>query len=133
MDLYLHPDWQRTFFSELLEFTKIEFPNDTVQIILSTHSPIIISDFLPEDIVSLDRNNGKTKVVESFGFASHITDLYVEGMHLSSTFGEHSKNAINQLLTRSNIQMLTNQDIALVKKIKSKNIQQMILGSYDKN
>ncbi|CAM3223412.1 AAA family ATPase [Moritella viscosa] len=133
VDLYLHPDWQRTFFSELLEFTKIEFPNDTVQIILSTHSPIIISDFLPEDIVSLDRNNGKTKVVESFGFASHITDLYVEGMHLSSTFGEHSKNAINQLLTRSNIQMLTNQDIALVKKIKSKNIQQMILGSYDKN
>jgi len=133
VDLYLHPDWQRTFFSELLEFTQIEFPSDTVQIILSTHSPIIISDFLPEDIVSLDRMNGKTKVVESFGFASHITDLYVEGMHLNSTFGEHSKRAINQLLTRSNKKALTKQDIDLIKKIKSKNIQQMILGSYDKN
>ncbi|MDT3280680.1 AAA family ATPase [Shewanella scandinavica] len=133
VDLYLHPDWQRTFFSELLEFTKIEFPSNTVQIILSTHSPIIISDFLPEDIVSLDRQNGKTKVVESFGFASHITDLYVEGMHLKSTFGEHSKKAINQLLIRSSKKELTKQDFGLIKKIKSENIQKMILGSYDKN
>ncbi|WP_373948350.1 AAA family ATPase [Vibrio pomeroyi] len=133
VDLYLHPDWQRTFFSELLEFIKVEFPSDTVQIILSTHSPIIISDFLPEDIVSLDRINGKTKVVESFGFASHITDLYVEGMHLNSTFGEHSKRAINQLLTRSNNNTLTKKDTELIKKIKSKNIQKLILGSHDKN
>jgi energy-coupling factor transporter ATP-binding protein EcfA2 len=133
VDLYLHPDWQRTFFSELLEFTKIEFPSDTVQIILSTHSPIIISDFLPEDIVSLDRNNGNTKVVESFGFASHITDLYVDGMHLNSTFGEHSKKAINQLLKRSNMKALTALDLGLINKIKSKNIQQMILGYDDKS
>lgn len=133
VDLYLHPDWQRTFFSELLEFVRIEFPKDSVQIILSTHSPIIISDFLPEDIVSLDRKIGKTKVVESFGFASHITDLYVEGMHLNSTFGEHSKKAINQLLVRSTNKTLTEQDISLIKKIKSKNIQQMILNSNDQS
>lgn len=133
VDLYLHPDWQRTFFSELLEFIKIEFPKDSVQIILSTHSPIIISDFLPEDIVSLDREKGVTKVVESFGFATHITDLYVEGMHLNSTFGEHSKKAINQLIVRSKDKSLTDNDIALIEKIKSKNIQQMILSTYDKN
>lgn len=133
VDLYLHPDWQRTFFSELLEFTKIEFPKDTVQIILSTHSPIIISDFLPEDIVSLDRENGKTNVVESFGFSSNITDLYVKGMHLSSTFGEHSKKEINRLLSRPSENSLGERDRLLIKKIKSKNIQQMILRLHDKN
>ncbi|WCN09881.1 AAA family ATPase [Marinomonas mediterranea] len=133
VDLYLHPDWQRTFFSELLEFTKIEFPKDTVQIILSTHSPIIISDFLPEDIVSLDRENGNTKVVESFGFSSNITDLYVKGMHLSSTFGEHSKKEINRLLSRPSENSLGERDRLLIKKIKSKNIQQMILRLHDKN
>lgn len=131
VDLYLHPDWQRSFFYELLEFIKIEFPKDSVQIILSTHSPIIISDFLPEDIVSLDRKNGVTKVVESFGFATHITDLYIEGMHLNSTFGEHSKNAINQLILRSINKSLTDKDVALIEKIKSKNIQQMILSTND--
>ncbi|OBY73713.1 AAA family ATPase [Acinetobacter gyllenbergii] len=133
VDLYLHPDWQRTFFSELLEFIRIEFPEKTAQIILSTHSPIIISDFLPEDIVSLDRNNSKTKLVESFGFATNITDLYVEGMHLSSTFGEHSKKAINKLLARAKNNDLSEQDINLIKKIKSKNIQQMILDYNDQN
>ncbi|KAA8679663.1 AAA family ATPase [Vibrio gigantis] len=133
VDLYLHPDWQRTFFSELLEFIKIEFPINTVQIILSTHSPIIISDFLPEDIISLDRINGTTKIVESFGFASHITDLYVDGMHLNSTFGEHSKKAISQLLKRANNSSLTALDLNLIRKIKSKNIQNMILGYDDKN
>lgn len=133
VDLYLHPDWQRSFFSELLEFIKIEFPDNTVQLILSTHSPIIISDFLPEDIVSLERKENKTKVVESYGFASNITDLYLEGMHLNSTFGEHSKKAINLLLNRSNKNALSLQDINLIKKIKSKNIQQMILGHDDKS
>ncbi|WP_318472130.1 AAA family ATPase [Photobacterium leiognathi] len=133
VDLYLHPDWQRTFFSELIEFVKVEFPEDTVQIILSTHSPIIISDFLPEDIVSLERSNGKTILVESFGFASNITDLYIEGMHLSSTFGEHSKKAINQLLTHANMGKLTKQDLLLIQKIKSKNIQDMLLDRHDKN
>lgn len=133
VDLYLHPDWQRTFFSELLEFIRIEFPKDSVQIILSTHSPIIVSDFLPEDIVSLDRSNGKTNLIESFGFASHITDLYIEGMHLSSTFGEHSKKAINQLLTHANKGVLTEEDLLLIKKIKSQNIQDMLLGNHDKN
>lgn len=133
VDLYLHPDWQRTFLSELLEFINEEFPDNNVQLILSTHSPIIISDFLPEDIVSLDKVNGNTEIVESFGFGSHITDLYVEGMHLKSTFGEHSKKALNNILNRHNLGTLTKQDIRLVKKIKSKNIQQMILGSHDKN
>ena len=133
VDLYLHPDWQRTFLSEMLDFIKLEFPDDSVQLILSTHSPIIISDFLPEDIVSLEKRNGHSEVVESFGFGSHITDLYVDGMHLKSTFGEHSKKAINYLLNQANEGTLTRQDISLVKKIKSKNIQQMILGSHDKN
>jgi predicted ATPase len=133
VDLYLHPDWQRTFLSELLDFINVEFPKNSVQLILSTHSPIIISDFLPEDIVSLDKNGGKTEIVESFGFGSHITDLYIDGMHLKSTFGEHSKKAINNILNRKKSGTLTKHDLRLVRKIKSKNIQQMILGSNDKN
>lgn len=133
VDLYLHPDWQRTFFSELIEFVKVEFPKDSVQIILSTHSPIIISDFLPEDIVSLERCEGETKLIESFGFASNITDLYIHGMHLSSTFGEHSKKAINQLLTHARTGDLTEEDLLLIEKIKSENIKNMLLSNHDKN
>ena len=129
VDLYLHPDWQRTFFSELLKFLKSEFPQDRIQLILSSHSPIIIGDFLPEDIVSLDINkDGHTKVVESFGFGTHITDLYLDGMHLNSTFGEHSQRVISSIIDNRNTGEITENDRDLVSKIKNKNIQNMILG-----
>lgn len=128
-DLYLHPDWQRTFFSELLNFLKSEFPQGRIQLILSSHSPIIIGDFLPEDIVSLDINkDGHTEVVESFGFGTHITDLYLDGMHLNSTFGEHSKKVISSIIDNRNTGELTENDKELVSKIKNKNIQNMLLG-----
>ena len=128
-DLYLHPDWQRTFFSELLNFLKSEFPQGRIQLILSSHSPIIIGDFLPEDIVSLNINkDGHTEVVESFGFGTHITDLYLDGMHLNSTFGEHSKKVISSIIDNRNAGELTENDRELVSKIKNKNIQNMILG-----
>lgn len=127
VDLYLHPDWQRTFLSELIEFINQEFSNTNTQLILSTHSPIIISDFLPEDIISLQRIDGKTKIVESFGFASNITEMYLQGMHISSTFGEHSRLAISNLLTRSENNELSKDDLYLIKKIKSKNIRGMLL------
>ena len=134
VDLYLHPDWQRSFFSELITFLNKEYGRTNVQLLLSTHSPIIIGDFLPEDIVSLRINkDGYTEVVESFGFGTQITDLYLDGMHLNSTFGEHSKRVITSIIERRDSGKQTPEDIELIEKIKNKNIQNMMKGSYDKN
>ncbi|HIF9159994.1 TPA: AAA family ATPase [Photobacterium damselae] len=129
VDLYLHPDWQRTFLSELIDFINKEFNQTNIQIILSTHSPIIVSDFLPEDIISLQREGGETHLVESFGFASNITEMYLQGMHIRSTFGEHSRLAINDLLKKSEKKQLSKNDEELIKKIKSKNIRRMLLNN----
>ena len=134
VDLYLHPDWQRTFFSEMLEFLSSEASIGRIQLILSTHSPLIVGDFLPEDIISLEVDgSGRTEVVESFGFGSQVTDLYLDGMHLRSTFGEHSKKVITGIIGRRDEDTLTNDDVKLVKKIKNRNIQNMLLGAYDKS
>ena len=134
VDLYLHPDWQRSFFSELITFLNREYGKSNVQLLLSTHSPIIIGDFLPEDIVSLRINkDGYTEVVESFGFGTQITDLYLDGMHLNSTFGEHSKRVITSIIERRDSGKQTPEDRELIEKIKNKNIQNMMKGSYDKN
>jgi predicted ATP-binding protein involved in virulence len=48
IDLHLHPSWQRGIIPKL---TKI-FPN--CQFIVSTHSPLILSDVKPENIVILE-------------------------------------------------------------------------------
>ncbi|HHX8690646.1 MULTISPECIES: AAA family ATPase [Vibrio harveyi group] len=127
VDLYLHPDWQREFLADTLNFLKAEYPQGSVQLILTSHSPIIIGDFLPEDIVSLYREPRRSpQVGESFGFGTQILELYMDGMHLSSTFGSHSKSHIDRILNNKINNCQTAFDKELVSKIKNSNIRRML-------
>jgi predicted ATPase len=132
VDLYLHPEWQRSFLSELLLLVNSLYVDDDVQFVLTSHSPIIIGDFLPEDILSFEKNNeGFTVVVPSYGFGTRIVDLFLTGMHLESTFGEHSRGMIEGMQDRSSTNDLTGLDKSRISKIPDKNIQNMLLGKYD--
>jgi hypothetical protein len=54
-ELTLHPQWQKQFVYNLIELVK-HLPNlegKKVQIILTTHSPLILSDFLAENVIFL--------------------------------------------------------------------------------
>jgi hypothetical protein len=127
VDLYLHPEWQREFLQELINFIKINFSLSEVQVLVTSHSPIIIGDFLPEDIISLKKDkDGDICVTESFGFGTQITDLYLDGMHLTSIFGALSKKHFDEILAANGD--LTKQQEILISKVKNKNIKKM-LGS----
>ncbi|EPH6035239.1 AAA family ATPase [Escherichia coli] len=129
VDLYLHPDWQRNFLSDLLIFISKNFPIERTQILMTSHSPIIIGDFLPENIITLIKNDkGIVSIGESHGFGTQITDLYINGLHIESTFGVHSKKYIEGILHRRNNEKLTEYDHWLISKIKSENIRKMLGG-----
>lgn len=55
-ELYLHPEFQRQFFSDLHNYLSIFFSNRKIQLILTTHSPFILSN-LPKDNVMLLKKN----------------------------------------------------------------------------
>ncbi|MHA6196958.1 AAA family ATPase [Pseudomonas wadenswilerensis] len=129
-DLYLHPEWQRSFlhsYLELLEninFSKKHKP----QIILTTHSPIIVSDFLPDDIVSLTKDNhGVLSTRTSLGFGTNLTNLFIDGMHVDSTFGEHSRRVIVTLMQRAQDGSLTEFDRSLIKEMGNKYVRDYLL------
>ncbi|WP_187268401.1 AAA family ATPase [Aeromonas hydrophila] len=127
VDLYLHPDWQREFLSDTLSFISSEYPTEQVQLILTSHSPIIIGDFLPDDIVSLHREPGlPPKITESFGFGTQILQLYLDGMHLDSTFGKHSKVHIDDILKNKFEKKQTDYNKFLISKIKDENIKKIL-------
>lgn len=127
VDLYLHPEWQRTFISELISFLKSETDTSTIQLLISTHSPLIIGDFLPEDIISLQNNNdGHTYVTEAYGFGTEITDAYISGMHISSTFGEHSREKLLKLIDSKLNGELRDEDSWLISKLKDSSIKRML-------
>ncbi|ROO12219.1 hypothetical protein BK673_06675 [Pseudomonas fluorescens] len=131
-DLYLHPEWQRTFLYDLLHhldnmrmYENISRP----QVIICTHSPIIVSDFLPESIVSLRKDEyGQTVLAESFGFGNAIGDIYMSGMHLQSTFGEHAKKILDRIIVDARQGNLSDEDYRLVQKIPNNHVKNFLLS-----
>ncbi|MBD9412128.1 AAA family ATPase [Stutzerimonas stutzeri] len=130
-DLYLHPEWQRNFLDSYLALLKdIEFEDieRRAQLVITTHSPIIVSDFLPQDIVSLIKDaDGSVQLTDSFGFGTNITNLFIDGMHVTSTFGEHSRKAIAALMEKSEQGVLSDQDKVLIGEIGNKYVREFLL------
>ncbi|MEZ8308081.1 AAA family ATPase [Vibrio splendidus] len=126
-DLYLHPEWQRTFLYELISLMTKNCKHRMNQIILTSHSPIIISDFLPNDIVSLDKDsNDNTYVKKSLGFGTNISNLFIDEMHISSTFGEHSRIKIEGLLSRFEAGKKLDGDDFLISQIGNKHMREYL-------
>ena len=62
IDLYLHPEWQQEFISVLLNELEKQFPDKKIQLVFSTHSPLLLSDIPKENTVYLRGNDGKAVV-----------------------------------------------------------------------
>jgi len=96
-----HPAWKRVYFKMLLDFLnkcKYKF-----QIILTTHSPYLLSDLPAENILLIQRGeNGKTKLLDSNEFktfGSNIHELLATSFFLHNGFmGEFAKQKIEELV-----------------------------------
>lgn len=129
VDLYLHPEWQRSFLDSYLTLlNEVEGVMIKPQILLTTHSPIIVSDFLPQDIVSLAKDDdGGLHIRDSLGFGTNITNLFIDGMHVESTFGEHSRKAIVSLMEKAKEGTLSELDRTLIGEMGNKYVRDFLL------
>ena len=100
IDLYLHPEWQRQIIKDLLDTIKTIFPENYFQIIITSHSPIILSDIPKENAIFLRRNtNGKIiqdkHHFQTFG--ANIYTLYRDAFFIENglAMGEFAKETIN--------------------------------------
>lgn len=80
-EVAFHPEWQRRYFNAFLNFINqnIAKRGTHVQIIIATHSPIILSDIPKQNTVFLkcDNETKRTTCIESEEtFASNIFSLY---------------------------------------------------------
>ena len=100
---------------------------------MTTHSPIILSDFLPDDIVSITKIDGKITQEKSNGFGTRINDLYLDGMHLDSTFGEISRNEILRFYKELKQGELSNYSQYLINLIPDEKVKAYFMGENDKN
>jgi len=81
-DLTYHPDWQRRFISVITAFLQEIYPKECckeMQILLSTHSPLLLGDMPQHNVIYLKTNEitGTTEVdnsgrLETFGQNIHL-------------------------------------------------------------
>lgn len=112
-DLTLHPDWQRQFVAILVTFLSKIFLNPyhegsssgckNIQIILGTHSPIMLGDFPAASVVYLLKNEDNTIFVNDRSslqtFGQNIYTILQSGFYLENgTIGELARRKIQSLL-----------------------------------
>lgn len=101
IDLYLHPEWQRVIFSNVLTFLGEFKKHLNIQLIISSHSPIVSSDFLPVDLIALSRGSGSRIIagkIDGVGFGESIEEYMTKGFFLQATVGERVLHTIKELI-----------------------------------
>ena len=111
-DAYFHPQWQRDYVKDTLDVAKQIFEGFNVQIILATHSPIMLSDIPKQNVLYLKKEeNAGTKVVpreerlETFGaniFSLFKDTFFLEGSGIGSFAEERLTDFIAKIHNEEN-------------------------------
>jgi ABC-type cobalamin/Fe3+-siderophores transport system ATPase subunit len=123
---YLHPNWQKKYVNYLYKFLKDNFSNKQIHLIISSHSPFILSDLPKENVIFLEQG----KQVYPFGdnqqtFGANIHTLLSHGFFMEDgLMGEFAKSKINEIIEFHNRTKANNIDkTALTSEYENQKIQ----------
>lgn len=108
-EIGLHPTWQQQFLNTLIENLPRMFKDDgvkSIQLVLATHSPFILSDVPNNHVIFLEKDEeGKCKVIKNplhdkkMTFGANIHSLLSDGFFMKEgLMGDFAKKKINQLI-----------------------------------
>lgn len=102
-----HPAWNKCFLKWVINFLNNYTKKYKFQIILTTHSPYLLSDLTSSNIILLKRgHNGNTEIVPSDKFSTfgaNIHELLANSFFLTDGFiGEFAKQNIQWVIDKLN-------------------------------
>lgn len=136
-DLQLHPEWQQKFISLLLDLLYAYFPKVKFQIILTTHSPILLSDIPRKNVIFINKNPDGTSTVCSElnlkeTFAANIHTLYNNSFFLDGVpIGEFAKHKIEAIYDRIESGQIDNNILYDIYRIGEPILRNILLQKYD--
>ncbi|WP_370391074.1 AAA family ATPase [uncultured Winogradskyella sp.] len=122
-DLYLHPKWQADFFYKLVNLVP-KFRNAKYQLILTSHSPFLVSDLPKQNLVFLGRDSdnltsdiNKDDNVKTF--AGNLGELYIDAFFMDGNLiSRFAANEIQKVVDKINRkEKLTTDDKKVVELI----------------
>ena len=104
MELCFHPEYQRTFVNNLVSYIKRAGLNKTFSfnIILTTHSPFILSDIPVCNILALKDGEPDEKFKNEKTLAANIYDILNNGFFMDDFIGEYSSIFIDEIIRKLN-------------------------------
>lgn len=91
---YMHPEMCKTFIRNLNVLLSKRNPNTELQVLISTHSPFMLSDVMASQVIKMDYDeNGKCVISESKKpyYAANIHSIMADGFFLEYTIGEQAR------------------------------------------
>ncbi|OLY90767.1 AAA ATPase domain-containing protein [Cnuella takakiae] len=103
-EIGFHPAWKRTYFNKLLHFLNNHFRNYQFQLIITTHSPYLLSDLPRSNVILLKKGaDGKSKLLDSKTyktFGGNIHELLGTSFFLEDGYvGEFAKGKIEEFIS----------------------------------
>ncbi|HAS1708648.1 TPA: ATP-binding protein, partial [Enterobacter hormaechei] len=111
-DLYLHPQWQIDFLQTLIRSLP-EISKGKIQIVFTTHSPLLVSDVPKQCLLILNGNNSQLNMLEDINtFGANFYDIYSKAFGLKGVRSASISNSyISEILHILDKETLTKCDI----------------------
>ena len=119
-ETFFHPKWQKNFIHSLIYFLKKVTKKHNrykFQIILTSHSPFVLSDLPKENIIFLKNKNRKCVVIENVDkmkntFGANIHSLLANGFFLDGLIGDFAKSKIEKVNRYLNNEVEMEEEVA---------------------
>ncbi len=120
-DLYLHPMWQTEFFDKLLTVLPVIYSGN-VQLILTSHSPFLLSDLPNQNITILDKDSIGASLngidLKNNTFGGNLYDLYAEpfflGKKRTSDFAYKKIKELIAIVEKKSSQNMDRESLSLL-------------------
>ncbi|MBI5692967.1 MAG: hypothetical protein HZC55_23060 [Verrucomicrobia bacterium] len=112
-DLSLHPEWKRQYIARLVHSAEVtrkfliradkKYKNKTYSIVLTTHSPFLLSDVTADQaiLLALDSRRKTIRRPSPTGtFAGNIGAMFYDQFFMTETIGMHAEATLNAAVKR---------------------------------
>lgn len=141
IEMGMHLEWSRKLINNFVDFLKKERRREDIslQLIFTTHSPYMLSDIKPGNVIMLEKNqeNGYSEVkVLNNTFAQNIQEIMKENL-IDNIYGDFALSKINSIISRLNSeeeQRLDEREVLLkeIQLISEPILFNKLLEMYDK-
>lgn len=141
IEMGMHLEWSRKLIDNFIEFLKRKRQREDVslQLVFTTHSPYMLSDIKPGNVIMLEKNQktgySEVEILENT-FAKNVQEIMKENL-IDNIYGDFALAKINSMIDRLNGEEKQegNEDEKLLKEIyliSEPILRNKLLEMYDK-